>query len=95
MIENKIYTKIFISRKENDESHSDPGTIGHAIDSESFIIVLDDFVATGNTIKYILFDLSKNVPMLSYYDLLCVTNDKDDIKNSNIVLKFKNVVCRK
>lgn len=97
------YVKISISRKaESCHGHNLEGLPSL---TESRIIVVDDFVASGRTIGKILGDLKSRYDNSKKFDMLCVANawDKSMIYGKNIneyytiygpLLKnFKLVLC--
>lgn len=69
------YVDIFISRKSSESSH---GTNLDGLDCEAFkeshIIVVDDFMESGNTILVILQDLKEKFRTEVPIDMLCVGN---------------------
>lgn len=69
------YVDIFISRKSSESSH---GTNLDGLNSEAFkeshIIVVDDFMESGNTILTILQDLKEKFCTEVPIDMLCVGN---------------------
>lgn len=91
---------IAISRKiENSHSSSLEGVTIHKEDSK--IIIIDDFVESGDTIYNIINDL-KQIENISHYDMLCVSNpwDEERIEESkhqevyeDIISHFDYICC--
>lgn len=48
------------------------------IPNDTHIIVVDDFVQTGETIKTILKDLTERIKNMKVFDMLCVANHWDE-----------------
>lgn len=69
---------IFISRKSQESSHGlNLDGLGSEAFKESRIIVIDDFMETGNTILAILEDLRKKFRREVPIDMLCIGNYLD------------------
>lgn len=74
MRENKDI-KIYISRKEFEKSHSNNLEDLDTIDvSNTCIIVIDDFLDSGSTLKSILEDIDKTLNINQNLDMLCISN---------------------
>lgn len=101
-------TYILIVRKEEDTSAHCPSLKGiNEIGTTRFIVV-DDFIASGETIKAIIQDLDKQFKRIYHpsnkYDMLCISNfiEAKTLKRSQyhnykkwkeICSRFKYVVC--
>lgn len=75
------------------------------------IIVVDDFVQTGETIEAILKDLTERIKNMKVFDMLCVSNqwDEDDLTeegrkkvtnryweaNKRIASHFEYILCNR
>lgn len=101
-------TYILIVRKEEDTSAHCPSLKGIDEVGTTRFIVVDDFIASGETIKAIIQDLDKQLRgiyhLFNKYDMLCVSNfinakmlKKNSYHNwkkwKEICSKFKYVVC--
>ena len=103
---------ISVSRKA-ESSHGDnlEGIYPSCISDNTHIIVVDDFVETGETIKAILKDLTERIEDIKVFDMLCVSNywDKNDLTkkggkrgfnnhwkaNKKIASHFKYILCNR
>ena len=103
---------ISVSRKA-ESTHGDnlEGISSYTVSDYTHIIVVDDFVATGETIKAILKDLTERIENMKVFDMLCVSNywDKDDLTkkggkrginnywkaNKKIASHFKYILCNR
>lgn len=91
---------ISISRKsENSHSSSLEGVTAHKGDSK--IVIIDDFIESGDTIYNIINDL-KQIENIGHFDMLCVSNhwDEEYIKDSkhqevyeDIISHFDYICC--
>ena len=101
-------TYILIVRKEEDKSAHCPSLKGINEAGTTRFIVVDDFIASGETIKAIIQDLDKQFRVIYHpsnkYDMLCISNfiDAKALKKNScdnyrkwkgICSKFKYVVC--
>ena len=103
---------ISVSRKA-ESTHGDnlEGISSCTVSDYTHIIVVDDFVDTGETIETILKDLTERIKDIRVFDMLCVANhwDKDDLTrkggergtnrhweaNKRIASYFKYILCNK
>ena len=103
---------ISVSRKA-ESTHGDnlEGISSCTVLDYTHIIVVDDFVDTGETIEAILKDLTERIKDMKVFDMLCVANhwDKDDLTrkggergtnrhweaNKRIASHFKYILCNK
>lgn len=103
-----IKTYILIVRKEEDTSAHCPSLKGIDEVGTTRFIVVDDFIASGETIKAIIQDLDKQLGRIYHpfnkYDMLCISNfinakmlKKNSYHNwemwKGICSRFKYVVC--
>ena len=77
------------------------------IPNDTHIIIVDDFVETGETIDAILKDLTKTIENIEVFDMLCVANhwNEDDLTdrginkhweaNKRIASHFKYILCNR
>lgn len=94
------YVIISVSRKaENSHSNSLDGVAIHKGDSK--IVIIDDFIDSGDTIYNIINDL-KQIENISHYDMLCISNhwDEERIEESkhqevyeDIISHFDYICC--
>lgn len=102
---------ISVSRKA-ESTHGDnlEGILSNVSD-DTHIIIVDDFVETGETIEAILKDLTKRIMGVEVFDMLCVANhwDENDFTekggirginkhweaNKRIVSHFKYILCNR
>ena len=70
---------ISVSRKA-ESTHGDnlEGISSYTVSSDTHIIVVDDFVQTGETIEAILKDLTERIEDMKVFDMLCVANHWDE-----------------
>ena len=107
-IDSSIATYILIVRKSSDTSAHASSLWGISDVGETRFVVVDDFIASGETIEVILQEMDKYFglhPHPSYkYDMLCVSNfiDAKALKKNScddyrkwkgICSRFKYVVC--
>lgn len=103
---------ISVSRKA-ESTHGDnlEGISSCTVSDYTHIIVVDDFVDTGETIEAILKDLTERIKDMKVFDMLCVANhwDKDDLTrkggkrgtnrhweaNKRIASHFKYILCNR
>lgn len=103
---------ISVSRK-SESTHGDnlEGVYPSCISDNTHIIVVDDFIQTGETIEAILKDLTKRINNMKVFDMLCVANhwDEDDLTeeggkrgtnrywetNRRIASHFRYILCNK
>ena len=101
-------TYILVVRKEEDISGHCPSLRGIEETDATRFVVVDDFIASGETIKAIIQDLDKQFKRIYHpsnkYDMLCISNfiDAKALKKNScddyrkwkgICSKFKYVVC--
>ena len=102
---------ISVSRKA-ESTHGDnlEGILSY-ISDDTHIIVVDDFVQTGETIEAILKDLTERIEGVEVFDMLCVANhwDEDDLTeeggkrgtnryweaNRRIASHFEYILCNR
>lgn len=93
--------RISISRKEENSHGGNLDCIHRNMEESERIIVVDDFVESGDTIYKILEDLD-SLTGKGYYDMLCMANRWDDEKlttHSNgetyndIISHFRYICC--
>lgn len=70
---------ISVSRKV-ESTHGDnlEGISSYTVSGDTHIIVVDDFVQTGETIEAILKDLTERIEDMKVFDMLCVANHWDE-----------------
>ena len=70
---------ISVSRKV-ESTHGDnlEGISSYTVSGDTHIIVVDDFVQTGETIEAILKDLTERIEDMKVFDMLCVVNHWDE-----------------
>lgn len=92
---------ISVSRKDHEYTHgSNLEGIECILSDNTHVIVVDDFVETGDTIETIVDELSERVNNRRVFDMLCVGNfwDKDEIGHIrllSIFTRFEYVLCNK
>lgn len=71
---------ISVSRKAESTHGENLEGISSNVSDDTHIIVVDDFVQTGETIEAILKDLTERIKNMKVFDMLCVANgwDKGD-----------------
>lgn len=69
---------ISVSRKSKSTHGINLEGISSFIPDDTHIIVVDDFVDTGNTIETILKDLTGKIEGMKVFDMLCVANNWDE-----------------
>ena len=77
------------------------------IPDDTHIIIVDDFVETGETINAILKDLTETIENIEVFDMLCVANhwNEDDLTdrginkyweaNKKIASHFEYILCNR
>lgn len=103
---------ISVSRKA-ESTHGDnlEGISSYTISGDTHIIVVDDFVQSGETVETIIKDLTNRLNSVEVFDMLCVANhwDKDDLTeeggkrginryweaNNRIASHFRYILCNK
>ena len=100
---------ISVSRKSESTHGVNLEGISSFIPDDTHIIVIDDFVDTGNTIETILKDLTERIEGMKVFDMLCIANnwDEDDLTekggkrgtnshwkaNKRIASHFEYILC--
>ena len=103
---------ISVSRKA-ESTHGDnlEGISSYTVSGDTHIIVVDDFVQTGETTEAILKDLTERIEDMKVFDMLCVANhwDEDDLTeeggkrgsnryweaNKRIASHFEYILCNR
>lgn len=102
---------ISVSRKSESTHGVNLEGISSIISDDTHIIVVDDFVETGNTIETILKDLTGRIKGMKVFDMLCVANlwDEGDLTekggkrgtnrywkaNKRIASHFEYILCNR
>ena len=102
---------ISVSRKAESAHGDNLEGISSNVSDDTHIIVVDDFVQTGETIEAILKDLTKRIKNMKVFDMLCVANgwDKGDFTeeggdgrtnryweaNKRIASHFEYILCNR
>ena len=102
---------ISVSRKAESTHGDNLEGISSNVSDDTHIIVVDDFVQTGETIEAILKDLTERIKNMKVFDMLCVANgwDKDDLTeeggergtnrywetNKRIASHFEYILCNR
>ena len=68
---------ISVSRKAESTHGDNLEGISSNVSDDTHIIVVDDFVQTGETIEAILKDLTERIKNMKVFDMLCVANSWD------------------
>lgn len=96
-----ISVKISISRKEENSHGENLDCIYRSMEESERIIIVDDFVDSGDTIYKILEDL-ESLTGKKYYDMLCISNrwDEEILSDhskgetyNNIISHFRYICC--
>lgn len=88
-LDSHINTKILIVRKPNEAAHGySLQGISTVNKDKDIIIVLDDFIVTGNTIKAIIEQLDNSEIDLSKYHMLCLNNSITDLLKHKAISKI-------
>ena len=69
---------ISVSRKAESTHGDNLEGISSNVSDDTHIIVVDDFVQTGETIEAILKDLTERIKNMKVFDMLCVANGWDE-----------------
>ena len=69
---------ISVSRKAESTHGNNLEGISSNVSDDTHIIVVDDFVQTGETIEAILKDLTERIKNIKVFDMLCVANGWDE-----------------
>lgn len=69
---------ISVSRKAESAHGDNLEGIPSEVSDDTHIIIVDDFVETGETIEAILKDLTKRIRGVKVFDMLCVANHWDE-----------------
>lgn len=103
---------ISVSRKP-ESTHGDnlEGVYPSCISNDTHIIVVDDFIQSGETVETIIKDLTNRLNGVEVFDMLCVANhwDEDDLTeeggkrginryweaNNRIASHFRYILCNK
>ena len=90
IIATEIPVTIYHVKKEGEHSHN----FTAPKPKDGFNVIVDDFIASGNTIKYIL---GKYVEIVKKFDLLIVSQTvcKTDLVEFNKIVPIKSVVAQK
>ena len=102
---------ISVSRKAESTHGDNLEGISSNVSDDTHIIVVDDFVQTGETIEAILKDLTERIKNMKVFDMLCVANgwDKGDFTeeggergtnrywevNKRIASHFEYILCNR
>ena len=97
---------ISVSRKAEPTHGENLEGIPYNIPNDTHIIIVDDFVQTGETIEAILKDLIETIKNMKVFDMLCVGNqwDEDDLTeegnryweaNKRIASHFEYILCNR
>ena len=102
---------ISVSRKAESTHGDNLEGISSSVSDDTHIIVVDDFVQTGETIEAILKDLTERIKNMKVFDMLCVANswDKGDLTeeggergtnrywevNKRIASHFEYILCNR
>ena len=102
---------ISVSRKAEPTHGDNLEGISSNVSDDTHIIVVDDFVQTGETIEAILKDLTERIKNMKVFDMLCVANswDKGDFTeeggergtnrywevNKRIASHFEYILCNR
>ena len=102
---------ISVSRKAEPTHGENLEGISSNVSDDTHIIVVDDFVQTGETIEAILKDLTERIKNMKVFDMLCVANgwDKGDLTeeggeggtnrywevNKRIASHFEYILCNR
>lgn len=102
---------ISVSRKAESTHGDNLEGISSNVSDDTHIIVVDDFVQTGETIEAILKDLTERIKNMKVFDMLCVANrwDKGDLTeggeergtnrywelNKRIASHFEYILCNR
>ena len=102
---------ISVSRKAESTHGENLEGISSNVSDDTHIIVVDDFVQTGETIEAILKDLTERIKNMKVFDMLCVANgwDKGDFTeeggeggtnkywevNKRIASHFEYILCNR
>ena len=102
---------ISVSRKAESTHGDNLEGIPSEVSDDTHIIIVDDFVETGETIEAILKDLTEKIEGMKVFDMLCVSNhwDEDDLTeeggrrvtnrywkaNERIASHFEYILCNR
>lgn len=101
---------ISVSRKAESTHGENLEGISSNISDDTHIIVVDDFVQTGETIEAIFKDLTERIKDMKVFDMLCIANhwDEDDLTeegkrgtnryweaNKRIASHFEYILCNR
>ena len=102
---------ISVSRKAESTHGNNLEGIPSNVSDDTHIIIVDDFVETGETIEAILKDLTERIEDMKVFDMLCVSNhwDEDDLTeeggrrvtnryweaNRRIASHFEYILCNR
>ena len=102
---------ISVSRKAESTHGDNLEGISSNVSDDTHIIVVDDFVQTGETIEAILKDLTERIKNMKVFDMICVANgwDKGDLTegggergtnrywevNKRIASHFEYILCNR
>lgn len=92
---------ISVSRKAESSHGSNLEGISYDVLNNTHIIIVDDFVSTGETIRAILKDLTERIENVKVFDMLCISNswnEQDLIRKEayeEIASYFKYILCNR
>ena len=85
---------ISISRKTESTHGCNLEGLPSYIPDDTHIIIVDDFVETGETIDAILKDLTERIENIEIFDMLCVANHWSGV-NEKFDSHFKYILCNR
>lgn len=85
---------ISVSRKAESTHGCNLEGLPSYIPNDTHIIIVDDFIVTGETIDTILKDLTEKIENREVFDMLCVANHWNEV-DKKFDSRFKYILCNK
>ena len=85
---------ISVSRKSESTHGCNLEGLPSYIPDDTHIIIVDDFVETGETIDAILKDLTERIKNIEIFDMLCVANHWNEV-DKKFDSHFKYILCNR